>query len=78
MLEMLAGGPRHPLRTLRESVGISQAAIAKATGLSTTKISMSENYLGNPFTAAEEKKIKEAIVEITKKRQRVVLSEVSK
>jgi hypothetical protein len=75
MLEMLGGGPRHPLRTLRESAGISQTQLAKVTRLSTTKISMSGNYLGQPLTAAEEKKSQRRLWSSRKQRQKVVLSE---
>ena len=66
----------HPLRNLREQLGISQAELSKRTGLSCTKISLAENFLG-PLTPAEESMLKQAIVAITKERERLVLSEVS-
>jgi DNA-binding XRE family transcriptional regulator len=75
MLEMFANRVRHPLRELREKADVSQAQIAKLTGLSCTKISMAENYMGIPFTESEEKKIREAVKEITRARHTAVLNE---
>ena len=78
MLEMFFNDrARHPLRDLRERAGVTQAELSKATGLSGTRISLAENCIVQ-FTAAEEKKLKEAIVSITNQRQRVVLSEARK
>lgn len=78
MLEMFfSSRTSSPLRDLREQANITQAEIAKMTGLSRTKISMFENGFA-PLTAPEEKKFKEAIVALTNERQRVVLKEARK
>ena len=79
MLEqLLVNQPWHPLRALREAANVSQAQLAKATGLSCTRISLIENCLGQPLSGAEEKQLKDAIVAIIEGRRRAVLSEVSR
>jgi hypothetical protein len=78
MLEIFSGSrARHPLRDLREQANLSQMELSKATGLSCSRISLAENGLG-PLTAAEEKKLKGAIVSLTNERRRAGLSEVRK
>jgi DNA-binding XRE family transcriptional regulator len=74
MLEMFQERARHPLRELRERANVSQAELARATGLSCTKISLAENFFAK-LTPAEEKEIKETIVSLTKARAQAVLSE---
>jgi predicted transcriptional regulator len=75
MLEqLLSNRSRHALCELRERANVSQKEISKATGLSCSKISLCENGLGE-FSESEQKKIRSAIVEITRARQRAVLSE---
>jgi transcriptional regulator with XRE-family HTH domain len=74
MLEMFERRARHPLRELRERANLSQQELAKACGLSTTKISLAENFFVS-LTGAEEKRLKESIVAITKARAQAVLSE---
>ena len=74
MLEMLANRPRHPLRELRDAGNVTAKELSKATGLSCTRISLCENGL-EKFTPDEEKRLRAAIVTITKDRSRAVLSE---
>lgn len=72
MLEMLSQHARHPLRELREAAGVSQAALAKMTGISTTRISLAENFLGQPLREPEEKALKDAIIRIVEGRWRAI------
>jgi transcriptional regulator with XRE-family HTH domain len=61
----------HPLKTLRETSGISQSQIAKMTGITTTRISLAENHLGT-LTLEETQRIRNAIVEVTHGRSAAV------
>ena len=78
LIDMLSGGPRHPIQELREKAGITQAQLSKLTGLTCSRISLAENYLGKPLSESEEKKLRDAIVNITESRRSVVLREAGR
>lgn len=61
-----------PLKQLREKSGLSQADIARRTGLSTNKISLSENGLSS-LSRAEEESVRKAILEATNEKAAAVL-----
>ncbi|MGH9504791.1 MAG: helix-turn-helix domain-containing protein [Terriglobales bacterium] len=65
-------GMFEPLKQLREKSGLSQADIARRTGLSTNKISLSENGLSS-LSRAEEESVRKAILEATNEKAAAVL-----
>jgi hypothetical protein len=65
---------QHPLKTLREGAALTQVEVSKATGVSTSRLSLAENWLGT-LTKDEEAKIRAAIVAKTNERSGQVLRE---
>jgi transcriptional regulator with XRE-family HTH domain len=74
MLEFFNNRARSSLWELRERANVSQAELARATGLSCTRISLAENFLAK-LSTTEEKQIKESLVAIAKARTEALLSE---
>ena len=65
------------LKDLRESAGITQTEISRATGISCSKLSLAENGFAQ-LTLSEQESVRKAVIELTHQRLAEVLEGAGK